>query len=196
MHRPADLGDDPTRQVGDPGDRIASDDDLEFVAADARDEVLAVDRAADALRRDAEGMVAGGVAKAVVELLEAVEVDREQRQRIAGRVMRLVRARELDDELPAVGQEGERIVGRLPPLFSRRGERGREAAREMIAATTDSARIPSATANAGLSWAIKASVGLSGMKVSVPILRFASLSSVTATRPPLVSLPHFKPTKP
>ena len=58
--------------------------------------------------------VAGGVALGVVDLLEAVEVDEEDR-RAAGRCASSVGQRLVDavDEQGAVGQAGQRVVGRL-----------------------------------------------------------------------------------
>ena len=109
---------------------------------------------------------------------------------IVGRVMRLVLARQFGDELTSIGQRGEQVMVGLPPFLraEARASANRRARRSQP--PTDSARMPSETVNAGLSWSIKASVGRSGMKESVPISSFADRPrSVTATRPPLVSCP-------
>ena len=54
----------------------AADEDGELVAAEAREQVLVADLAAEALGDLAQQLVAALVAEDVVDLLEAVEVDR------------------------------------------------------------------------------------------------------------------------
>jgi hypothetical protein len=59
-------------------------DDAEFVAADARDGVAAPDHAGEPLGDLPDQLVAGGVAIGVVDRLEAIEVDQQHRQALAG----------------------------------------------------------------------------------------------------------------
>ena len=64
------------------GGRIgqAGHDDGEFVAAEPRQHLVLVEDAAGAARDRLQQRVAGGMAEQVVDLLEAVEVEAEQRQ--------------------------------------------------------------------------------------------------------------------
>ena len=54
-------------------------DDGEFVAAQSRDETRAIDQRVQAARDGAEQLVAAGVAQRVVDLLELVEIEHQQR---------------------------------------------------------------------------------------------------------------------
>jgi len=57
-----------------------TEDDAEFIAAEACDEVRSPWNAADAQRHFAQGRIAGAVAVAVVDALESVHVDDEDAQ--------------------------------------------------------------------------------------------------------------------
>jgi hypothetical protein len=84
----------------------AVDDDGELVAADARDHVAGSHAAAQSFGEDEQELVAGGVAAAVVDALEVVEVDEEHAHRAAAAqhpVGDLLEQR-------AVGQPGERVA--------------------------------------------------------------------------------------
>ena len=69
--------------AGDVG--TAVHDDGELVAADARHDVAGPDAAAQPLGEHEQQLVAGGVAAAVVDGLEVVEVDEQQAHRAAAR---------------------------------------------------------------------------------------------------------------
>ena len=85
----------------------------ELVAAEARGGVAGADAGVEALGDGQQDLVAGGVAEAVVDRLEVVEVEEDDRQ--AG----LLAARAGDrlahalDEQRAVGQAGDGVVERL-----------------------------------------------------------------------------------
>ena len=84
----------------------AVDDDGELVAADAGDDVAGPHAAAQPLGEDEQELVAGGVAAAVVDALEVVEVDEEHAHRAAAAqhpVGDLLEQR-------AVGQSGQRVA--------------------------------------------------------------------------------------
>ena len=84
----------------------------ELVAAEARHEILAAHAVADLLRRELQQLVAGRVAAGVVDVLELIEIDEEQRAaplvRGAVRDLRLERR----DQPMAVVQTRQRIVTR------------------------------------------------------------------------------------
>ena len=112
--RPADVVDDPPRQFVEArhaGVGVADDD--EFVAAGAGDEVAGPQMAADRLGGVDEHRVAGRMAERVVDPLESVEIDLQQRDAAAGfgaaRGVLLERALEIH----AVGQAGEEVVQRI-----------------------------------------------------------------------------------
>ena len=67
------IGDDLQRR------RVASQrgDDAEFVAANARDKIVAAQRAGQPLRDGADELVADRMAERVIDVLEVVEVDVE-----------------------------------------------------------------------------------------------------------------------
>src|SRR5271157_4131680 len=71
------------------------DPDHELVAAEARGDVGAAGVLAQDLREDAQHVVAGAVARVVVQYLEIVEIEIEQRAGPALRVGRLQAALEL-----------------------------------------------------------------------------------------------------
>jgi hypothetical protein len=83
----------------------------ELVAAEAADDVRGAERRAQPGREATQRAVAGGVAAAVVDGLEAVEVEVEQgRGLVAARAdgQRVGRRRQ---EAPAIGQPGELVLG-------------------------------------------------------------------------------------
>ena len=97
------LGDDLEDRLRDRpggGSSRAGQDHLELVAADPRHRIFGRDGAADSGGGGAERIVAGEVAKAVVQLLEAVEVDRDECERNAGLRERLVGDIEVRYEFP------------------------------------------------------------------------------------------------
>src|SRR5436190_22488273 len=117
------LGADREDAVADEGDEVlgyalggrardARQDDRELVAADPRARVRAAHALGEPAADDPQQVVADLVAEAVVDLLEVVEVDVEQRGalRIAGAAADL--AQELLLEAPAVPEAGERVVVR------------------------------------------------------------------------------------
>ena len=99
----------------------------ELVAADARDEVVAAHRGAQARGDDLQQAIADVVAERVVHRLEVVEVDEEERRGllVAPRVRHRL-ARPLGEH-GAVGQPGERVVMREelePPRIVLQLDRG------------------------------------------------------------------------
>ena len=126
---------------GDAGGRFGAGEmarqDDEFVAAEARHQVAVADGAQEAAGDHDQGLVAGAMAVEVVDLLEAVEVEHQQRMRGAGARRRGDRRVQAVDELAAVGQAGERILhgefararfggeplARFAPLFAARAAR-------------------------------------------------------------------------
>ena len=81
----------------------------ELVAAHARDHVDLVHAAADALAEDPQGLIAGGVAEAVVDPLEVIEIECEQCQRHLIPARSRQRALQALLELAAVGQASQAI---------------------------------------------------------------------------------------
>ena len=84
--------------------------DQELVAALAREQVGRAHDAAQAHRDPPQQLVAGGVAERVVDGLEVVEVDVQQRDRGAGAAGAREAEREVLVEQRAVGQLRERVV--------------------------------------------------------------------------------------
>ena len=99
---------------GDASDRRrvvqAGRDDGEFVAAEPRQHLTVVEDDAGATGDRLQQRVAGGVPEKIVDLLEAVEVEAEQRQAAAGRRGHRYLPVEPAVEAAAVGQAGQRIV--------------------------------------------------------------------------------------
>ncbi len=92
----------------------------EFVAAEAADDIGVADRLAQALRHELEQRVAGLVAERVVDGLEAVEVDEQHRDRLAGagRLQHRLAQPLLRDA--AVRQAGQQVVvGEVADLLFR-----------------------------------------------------------------------------
>src|SRR5581483_4986551 len=111
-------------------------DDRELVAAEARGLMPQTEEREDALARDAQQLVARRVAEAVVHVLEAIEVEHEER-RLALRDRE--RGLEAPRELGAIWQAGERVAqARILDLAARLrllGEIEREADVDVAAAT-------------------------------------------------------------
>ena len=99
----------PVRHVG------AADHDGEFVAAQAGDQARPVDQRAQPLGDRAQQLIAAGVAERVVDLLELVEVQHQQRD-LALRRFRLGEPRsQVLVQRVAVGEAGQRVVlGQIP----------------------------------------------------------------------------------
>ena len=81
----------------------------ELVAAEAGDEILRPQHLAQAVRHRAEQLVAAGMAERVVDLLELVEVDEQQRGHVVAALGRQ-QAPDLVAEIDAVRQGGEFVV--------------------------------------------------------------------------------------
>ncbi len=96
------------RHVG--GDIL--EEDREFVAAQPRDAVAGPDRAVQALTDDLEQRVAGGMPEAVVDGLELVEIEEEDRGIDAGPGASGERMRQPVSEQRPVGKSGQWILER------------------------------------------------------------------------------------
>jgi len=79
--------------VGSPGLFVVPEDDGELVAADAGDDVAGTDDGLHEAGGLSEDLVAGGMPKAVVVLLEIVDVEEQERDAGASRAARSRRAR-------------------------------------------------------------------------------------------------------
>ncbi len=93
-----------------PGRRRMADDDGELVAAQAGDEVVGTQLVVEAAGDDAQYLVAHLVPLRVVDVLEAVEVDEQQRHLVAVALSTRQRMAEKILEIRPVGQAGERIM--------------------------------------------------------------------------------------
>ena len=110
----ADDADDPLAEAAHVGLAFRADlDDREFVAADARDGVGLAHQAAQPIADLGDQPVAGIVAERVVDLLEAVEIEHQQRDLLAGAAIAGQRLIEPVLEQGAIGEPGELIVQRL-----------------------------------------------------------------------------------
>src|SRR5262249_59614577 len=87
------------------------DDDRELVAAEARERVARSQHLRQARADLAQHLVAGVMAERVVELLEAVEVDQQQRELVALALGVGDRAIEPDEQVAAVAEPGQLIGG-------------------------------------------------------------------------------------
>ena len=117
------LGDDrglgealeqPLGERGRVGLAPALDEHGELVAAEARHGVARARGRAEAARHLQQHLVADVVPEAVVDLLEPVEVDEQQRDRCARALPARQRLLEPVAEERAVGEAGEAVVERLP----------------------------------------------------------------------------------
>ena len=85
-------------------------DDGEFVAAEPGQKVIVLQLARDQMRDFPEQFIAGGVAERVVDLLEAVEIEQQQRR---GRFRAAPAGQHIVDfaaEQGAVGEAGEGVI--------------------------------------------------------------------------------------
>ena len=89
------------------------EDDRELVAAQPRQRVVLAQQLLQPRADLAQHLVAGVVAERVVELLEAVEVDQQQRELVAVRAARLDRRVQRVDQVAAVAEAGEVVGHRL-----------------------------------------------------------------------------------
>ena len=85
----------------------------ELVATDAREQRAGADAAIEALGRRLQQHVAGGVSHAVVDCLEAIQVDAHQGERLAAPAEILQRRTQAFGEGLAVRQAGEQVVACL-----------------------------------------------------------------------------------
>ena len=111
--RPGDLGAQPLgrggrRAVG----RVLAEDDDELVATEPAEHVVIAQHRAQSLRHAAQQLVAGGVAQAVVDDLEVVDVDEQDGDRAD--VRRRQQLGQLGGELRAVRQARQLVVRRRP----------------------------------------------------------------------------------
>ena len=106
--------DDPLGDVGGRSSVVGAvfEQDRELVAAQPRGRV-GRRRSEEPFGDVAEELVAGGVAEAVVDRLEVVQVEEEHRDRLDGRAAAVERVRYAIPEERAVRQSGERVVERL-----------------------------------------------------------------------------------
>ena len=120
------AADDPAQLLGERRGRVGvglGQDDEELLAAVAAGEVDDADVGGQQLRDVAQDDVAGGMAVRVVEPLEVVEVDEDQRQRPAVAGARASSSSTRVEDGLAVGDAGQRVEGRLLPCLRRRGPR-------------------------------------------------------------------------
>ena len=84
----------------------------EFVAAEPRHEILRPQHFAQAVGDRAQQLVAAGMAERVVDLLELVEVDEQQRRQLLGAMLDRQQAADLVAEIDPVGKRGQFVVAR------------------------------------------------------------------------------------
>ncbi len=84
----------------------------ELVAAEPRHEILGPQHLAQPLGDRAEQLVAAGMTERVVDLLELVEIDEQQRRELIGAVRQLEQAFDLVAEIDPVGQLGQFVEAR------------------------------------------------------------------------------------
>jgi len=85
-------------------------EDDELVAAETGDEVLRPQHFAQAIRHGTEQLVAAGMAEGVVDLLELIEVDEQQRRHMVAAMLGRQQAADLVAEIDAVGQRREFVI--------------------------------------------------------------------------------------
>ena len=109
----AQVIDDPPREMG--GFLVRSDvllEHHEFVAAEPRHEILRAQHVAQPVGDGAQQLVAAGMTQGVVDLLELVEVDEQQRRQLLGVVRNRQQALDLVAEIDPVGKRGQFVVTR------------------------------------------------------------------------------------
>ncbi len=112
--RLADRLDEPVGEVAEPlHPHVGVADDHEFVAAGARDEIALAKARADRLRGMDEHRVARRMAERVVDLLEAIEVDVEDDDALAGRRATRCALLEHPLEVHAIRQLGQKVMQRI-----------------------------------------------------------------------------------
>ena len=85
----------------------------EFVAAEARDEILRTQHLAQPVGHRAQQLVAAGMTQRIVDLLELVEVDKQQCRQSLGIVARIASSRSISSrKLTPVGQRRQLVVTR------------------------------------------------------------------------------------
>ena len=84
----------------------------ELVAAEARHEILRPQHLAQPVGDRAQQLVAAGMAERVVDLLELVEVDEQQRRQLFGALLGRQKTSDLVAEIDPVGQCGEFVIAR------------------------------------------------------------------------------------
>ena len=103
------LGQAADQPLGAPGNVLGVGDQGELVAAQPGHQLIGAGVGPQAVADLREEEVAGVVAQGVVEVLEAVEVDDEERDRPAMALRRLQPLGELGGEGAAIDQAGERV---------------------------------------------------------------------------------------
>ena len=84
----------------------------ELVAAEPRHEILGPQHLAQPFGHRAQQLVAAGMAERVVDLLELVEVDEQQRRQLFGALLGRQQTPDLVAEIDPVGQRGQFVVAR------------------------------------------------------------------------------------
>ena len=84
----------------------------ELVAAEPRHEILGPQHLAQPVGDRAQQLVAAGMAERVVDLLELVEVDEQQRRQLLGAVLDRQQPPDLVAEIDPVGQRRQFVVAR------------------------------------------------------------------------------------
>ena len=84
----------------------------EFVAAEPRHEILRAQHFAQPVGDRAQQLVAAGMAERVVDLLELIEVDEQQRRQLLGIVRNRQQTLDLVAEIEPVGQRRQFVVAR------------------------------------------------------------------------------------
>jgi hypothetical protein len=84
----------------------------EFVAAEPRHEILGPQHLAQPAGNRTQQLVATGMAQRVVDLLELVEVDEQQRRELLRTLLNRQQAPDLVAEIDAVGKRGQFVVTR------------------------------------------------------------------------------------
>ena len=84
----------------------------EFVAAEPRHEILGPQHLAQPFGHRAQQLVAAGMAERVVDLLELVEIDEQQRRQLFGALLGRQQLSDLVAEIDPVGQRREFVVAR------------------------------------------------------------------------------------
>src|SRR5690606_10649141 len=110
-----DFDELPGQQRGGIGIADLLEDDGEFVAAETGDQVLGTHAPAQPLGYDLQQPVAGGVAEAVVDVLEAVQVKEKQCQPPLVTFGPFQGMFQAGGEQQPVGQSGEDVVVGLAP---------------------------------------------------------------------------------